>query len=99
MLYICIYLAAGKNITFWSSTKIYRQYIGKLVNKKLNQQHVKIYENINYQFSVMSATGVSWVQHERHECDTSETGAIRVQRECETSATRAKKFDFDNDTI
>ena len=39
------------------------------------------------------------VKHEQHESNTSDTPAIRVQRECDTSnmnATQVKNFGFDN---
>ena len=41
------------------------------------------------------------IRHDRHECNTSSTGATRVRHECYTnseSAARVKNFDFDNDT-
>ena len=39
------------------------------------------------------------VKHEQHESNTSDTPAIRVQHECDTSnmnATQVKNFGFDN---
>ena len=41
------------------------------------------------------------MRHEQHGCYTKDMSATRVlheQHECDTSATRVKIFDFDNDT-
>ena len=49
----------------------------------------------------MIDTNATQVKHEQHESNTSDTRAIRVQHECDTSnknATQVKNFGFDNNT-
>ena len=69
-----------------------------------NLWHVTQSEAISSNFQHECQARATRVRHEQHECNTSVTLAIRVRHECtqarherytnDTSATRAKNFDF-----